>query len=182
VTLTMPRWIAVAIALLLGVWLLAPAAVPLYDSFQPDEPYRYVTAPAGWKQNSAPTVAQATVGFRDGVNTAQFCNSAEFGPQVSMYIPAGSLGVPAGTTKVDISATPLAPTAPLPADGTVVSNVYRVAATVPGGGAVTFIGKDLSQAPTLQMRAPSGKQREDSSIDSAQHYAGNKGRMSQSDT
>ena len=53
--------------------------------------------------------------------------------------------------------TPLAPSAPLPTDGTIVSNVYRVAATTDKGPA-QIVGKTVNQIPTLQMRAPSAKQ------------------------
>lgn len=158
-TVSIPRWIAVAIAALLCVWIVAPASVPLYDSFQPDEHYRFLPPHPGWSQNGPPTTANAVVGVdKNGINTAQFCNSSESGPQISLYIPAGSLGLPPGTTKVDFTATPMAPAAPLPTDGTIVSDVYRLAATVAGGGTVTFVGKSPSTMPTLQMRAPTSKQ------------------------
>lgn len=154
----MIRRIAAAIAILLGAWLIWPAVVPLYDGpGNPDEPYRYVDAPAGSKQSGPPTTATAAVAVRNGVNTAAIVNSAEQGPQVSVYVPPGSLQAPPGATSITVTATPSAPKPPLPSDGTLVGDVYTIAATAPGGP-VTTIGKGESQTPTLQMRAPTAKQ------------------------
>jgi hypothetical protein len=36
------RWALTAIAALTLVWLLLPSAVPIYDGFGTDEPYRHV--------------------------------------------------------------------------------------------------------------------------------------------
>jgi hypothetical protein len=152
------RRVLAAVAVLLVAWLVAPAAVPIYDGGpQADEPYRYVDVPNGWSQKGAPTTAKFPVPVRNGLSTAGFANSAEFGPQVSVYVPAGSLQAPAGATTITVTATPSAPTPPLPTDGKVVTNVYTIAATAPGGD-VTFVGKGPSQTVTLQMRAPSARQ------------------------
>jgi hypothetical protein len=132
--------------------------VPLYDGAQfPDEPYRYVAPPPGAKATAAPTVAKAPVLVKNGVNGAQFVNSGEQGPQISLYVPATSLKAPAGATTITVTATPMAPSAPLPSDGTIVTNVYRVTASNPQGP-VTVVGNQDSTTPALQMRAPSAKQ------------------------
>lgn len=148
-----------AVALLLGAWLISPTVMPLYDGpGAPDQPYRYVTPPPGdTTKTPAPTAASASIVVRNGVNTAAFANSGESGPQVSVYIPAGSLQAPPGATSIQLSATPSAPKAPLPTDGTIVSNVYTITATASGGD-VEIIGKGDNQTPTLQMRAPSSQQ------------------------
>lgn len=152
------RWLLASFAALLVAWLLAPAVVPIYDGVSfPDEPYRYVQSPDG-KPTKPPTTAKATVQVNaQGLSAAAYSNSAEQGPQIVLYVPAGSLKAPAGATSIQVSETPLAPSAPLPADGTIVTNVYRVAASTTAGP-VQIVGKSENQLPTLQMRAPSAKQ------------------------
>lgn len=155
VTVRLVRWVVVAVAALAAVWLVAPAAVPIYDGPGfPDEAYRWVQAPAGAKQTPAPTAAKAsiTVGA-DGLSAAGYSNSSERGPQVVLYVPKGSLKAPAGAKTIQVSETPAAPSPPLPTDGTIVSNVYRITATAPQGE-VTMVGRSENQIPTLQMRAP----------------------------
>jgi hypothetical protein len=142
---------------LLAAWVLAPAAVPVYDGLSnPDEPYRFVDPPATAKTTKTPTTARRTIQVQNGTNVTQFANSSEVAPQVSVYLPAGSIDAPDGVTSFVLTATPKAPTAPLPEDGVLVGNVYELAATA-GGRAldVTATGND---APTIQMRAPQGKQ------------------------
>jgi hypothetical protein len=152
------RWAALGIAALAASWAIAPAVVPVYDGAQfPDEPYRWVSAPAGAKPTKPPTVAKAVIPMRNGFSTAGFANSAEQGPQISLYIPATGLQAPPGTSVITVTATPLAPSQPLPTNGTIITNVYRIAATATRG-AVTTVGKTDNTTPTLQMRAPTSKQ------------------------
>lgn len=155
----LPRRVAAAVALLLGAWLVSPAAVPLYDSgFGADEPYRYVVPPPGdTQQTPPPTDARAVVRVTGGRPGQVFANSQERGPQVSVYIPAGSMQAPPGASSIEVSAIPSAPKAPLPTDGTIVSNVYTITATA-SGGPVAIVGKGDSQTPTLWLRAPSPRQ------------------------
>jgi hypothetical protein len=152
------RWLLASLAALLLAWLVAPAVVPIYDGISnPDEPYRYVQAPDG-KTTKAPTVAKAPVSVNStGLSGAAYSNSSENGPQIVLYIPAGSLQAPSGVTTIQVTETPLAPSAPLPTDGTIVTNVYRVAATT-SNGPPRIVGKTINQMPTLQMRAPSAQQ------------------------
>lgn len=151
------RWLLAALAALLIVWCLAPAGLPVYDGIgQPDEPYRFVDPPATAKTIKKPTTAKRVVAVRDGANVGQFANSAEQAPQVSLYVAPGALDVPAGVTSVTVTATPMAPSAPLPTDGTIVSNVYRITA-VADGQEVPIIGHGTGAA-ALSMRAPTAKQ------------------------
>lgn len=157
--MTLSRRFAVAVALLTGAWLVSPAVVPIYDGpGQPDQPYRYVVRPPGdTKQTPDPTSATATMPIRNGVNTAGLAYSGESGPQVRVYVPPGALQAPPGATSVQLTATPSAPQAPLPSDGTIVGNVYTIAVSAPGGP-VTIIGSNDDQTPTIQMRAPTANQ------------------------
>ena len=155
------RWVAVSLLALLGAWFAAPAVVPFYDGIgqSTDEPYRYVQRPAnapGPASSKAPTTATATLTVQNGVTAAGYSNSAEQGPQVSLYVPAGALRVPTTATTVIVTAQPLAPSPPLPTDGTIVTNVYRITALADGKDA-QLVGTG-NHAPTIQLRAPSGKQ------------------------
>jgi hypothetical protein len=152
------RRLLASVGVLLVAWLVAPAVVPIYDGAGfPDEPYRYVQSPDG-KPTKPPTAAHANVAVNaQGLSNAGYSNSAEQGPQVVLYIPAGSLQAPPGAHTIAISETPLAPSPPLPTDGTIVTNVYRLAATTPQGP-VQMVGKSENQTPTLQMRSSSSKQ------------------------
>jgi hypothetical protein len=153
------RRVLLAVAALVVAWLAVPAAVPIYDGPGfPDQPYRYVHPPAGAKSTPPPTSAHATLKVTGtGLNQTGYSNSAEIGPQVVYYVPPGAFKAPAGATTVEVSETPLAPTAPLPADGTVVGNVYRISATT-ANGPVTVVGHGVNQLPTINMRAPTAKQ------------------------
>lgn len=138
-------------------WVLAPAVTPIYDGVgQPDEPYRWVKPPAGAKTTKAPTSVEKLVAVNGGFSAAQFANTAEVGPQVSLYLPPKALQVPTGATSITVDVKPLAPTAPLPKDGTILTNVYHMTATA-GGQSVAVIGTGPSE-PSLQMRAPTAKQ------------------------
>ena len=149
------RWAAMSIAALAAAWVAAPATVPLYDGPGfPDEPYRYVSPPAGYRSTPAPTDAKQTLQVRGGLSTAAFVNSGERGPQISVYVPPTGLKPPAGASTITVTATPLAPSSPLPSDGHIVSNVYKFSADA-AGGAVTIVGSTDTSTPVIQMRSPS---------------------------
>ena len=151
------RWLLIAAVAIALAWVVAPAVTPIYDGVgQPDEPYRWVKPPANAKTTKAPTTANAIVAVRGGLSTAQFANTAEVAPQISLYLPPKALQVPTGATSIAVEVKPLAPVAPLPKDGTIVTNVYHLTATA-GGQSVSVIGTGASE-PSLQMRAPTGRQ------------------------
>jgi hypothetical protein len=161
VSLSIPaRWVAASLLALLGAWLVAPAAVPIYDGIgQADEPYRYVQRPANAPvppTDKAPTEAKATLTVSNGLSAAGYSNSDERGPQISLYVPAGALKVASGATSIVVTAQPLAPKPPLPTDGTIVTNVYHLSALADGQEA-ELVGTG-NHAATIQMRAPTGKQ------------------------
>ena len=157
VAVTGRRWLMGGLAAVLATAALAPAAVPIYDGIgNPDEPYRYVKPPASAQTTKAPTSASIVVPVHGSTSVAEYANTGESGPQLSLYLPLGAIQVPAGVSSVTVTATPTAPSSPLPTDGTIVTNVYRITATA-NGKDVSVVGSGKRQ-PTLQMRAPSGQQ------------------------
>ena len=151
------RWVSVAVAALAAAWVAAPATVPLYDGPGfPDEPYRYVSPPAGYRSTPAPTDAKQVLQVRGGLSTAGFVNSAERGPQISVYVPPTGLKPPAGAATITVTATPMAPSSPLPSDGHIVSNVYKFAGSA-SQGPVTIVGTTDTSTPVIQMRSPSSQ-------------------------
>jgi hypothetical protein len=153
------RWGLIAAVALISAWLIAPAAVPIYDGLgNPDEPYRWVNPPAGTKHTSPPTTATATLPAKGGRNLdAGYANSGENGPQISVYFPVLALAAPTTAASIQVTATPLAPTPPEPTDGTIITNVYRITATTSTGPA-SFPGSYGHDQPALQMRAPTARQ------------------------
>ena len=89
------RWAAASVLVALG-WFVTPQPVPVYDGVgAPDEPYRYVSAPAGVKSTPAPTSAAASTPVSAGASTNGLSlTSAETGPQVALFLPAAALGAP----------------------------------------------------------------------------------------
>lgn len=152
------RWalLLVAAAGLMLAWLVAPAAPPLYDGVGlPDEPYRFVTRPPG---NTALTKPPSKVAVRmpvvdgttDGFNGA----SAEQGPQVSVFVPTGTIAAPKDASTILLRADPRAPDGP--ADGgRVDGNVYRLSAVADVGIPALATARDRIQ---IILRATSGRQ------------------------
>jgi hypothetical protein len=132
-----------ALILAWAVFLPRPAA--LYDGLGfPDEPYRFVHPPAGYRHTLPPSTARGQVA--DSGRSLSLM-TAEQGPQVSLRLAAGSLGVANATAVVSIDPVG-APIAAVPA-GYIVSNVYRISASAP------LVGRTDS---TIQMRAPTAGQ------------------------
>ena len=153
------KWPVVAAVALVTAWLLAPAAVPLYDGIgNPDEPYRWVKPPAGAKATKPPTPALEQMAASGGRTLNQaVASSAEIGPQIQLYLPALSVSTPTAATSVSVTATPIAPQPPLPDDGAIVTNVYRVRLTS-DAGAATIRAVTRTATPVIQMRAPTARQ------------------------
>ena len=151
------RWSAIAAGWLALAAALGPASVPIYDGIgNPDEPYRYVNPPAGYRPTKPPATASATLRVAKGRTASAQINTSEYGPQLALFVPAGALAPPEGATSVTVTARPVTAPHPLPSDGTIVGNVYRVTATA-SGGTVDLIGFG-EQAPVLDMRAPTARQ------------------------
>jgi hypothetical protein len=121
---------------LAGGWLASSATVPLYDGVGfPDQPYRYVSPPAGAKHGPAAKPAQGTapvVGAKNGEELS--VQSDEQGPQILLDLQPNSVTAPASAKTVILTATPQAPSAQ-PADGQIDGNVYRIAVTSDAGPA-----------------------------------------------
>jgi hypothetical protein len=147
------RWAVGALLVSLG-WLASPSAVPVYDGLgQPDEPYRYVTAPKGATKTVPPEGVTATSPVKDGRNTNGLSvQTAEQGPQVSVFLPQFSLASDGSLITVRI--TPEAPVGG-PAGMEVDGNVYRVELTDPAGP-VTLT--ERAAVATLYLRATSQEQ------------------------
>ncbi|MDP9101113.1 MAG: hypothetical protein M3N21_03075 [Actinomycetota bacterium] len=142
-------WRRLVAVLALG-WVLTPHAVPIYDGLgSPDEPYRLLSATLG--ATAAPTEATGTLRTVGGVNPGGvIVNSAEMGPQVSVYAPARAFGVPPPGADIAVSAKPV----PLvsPPSGRPDSDVYEVM-FVSTAGPVTL--RQGAQPPTITLRAAS---------------------------
>jgi hypothetical protein len=134
----------VALVALPLAWLVSPGAVPLYDGIStPDEPYRYVVAPAGAHGTPKPLSAKGTVDVAEGSNAATiYVSTGEFAPQVAIVLPGRLVAVSGSAGTVTVSVAPLAPDRQ-PSKGTIDGNVYRVTASAgatwapPPGDAVT---------------------------------------------
>lgn len=145
---------AVALALAAAV---GPSTVPIYDGIgNPDEPYRYVNPPPGYRDTKPPTTATGTLKVSQGQSASAQINTAEVGPQLALFVPPGALASSTAATTVMVTAAPVAAPHDLPDDGTIVGNVYRITATA-SGGSVDLIGFGES-APVLDMRAPTARQ------------------------
>lgn len=148
------RWGAVAVLIAVGA-LLSPNAVPLYDGVGfPDEPYRFVPT----RSSGTPAATSATVSLRvsDRVNSGGLlANSAELGPQVSVYAPPKAFQVPAeSAAPIRLTAQPVPLTPPAP-PGEIDSNVYSVAFSSPAGE-VTL--RSDAQRPGITLRAVSSRE------------------------
>jgi hypothetical protein len=167
VAVNRPGRLIIAALLVLGVgWSIAPhSALPLYDGIGfPDEPYRFVQRPAGAQETKAPTTAHGTASVSGGSNAPLVAASAESAPQISLYIPKGKLTVPAGTSEISLTGTPVKPL-PTGKGQYLWSDVYTVSAS-PGS---TVFKTGGSQA-TITLRAASA-QRPQPSI---AYYDGNR--------
>jgi hypothetical protein len=145
------RWGVLALLICLG-WLVSVQPVPLYDGIGfPDEPYRFLPARAGSAAAGPATVAKVTLKVAGGVNTGGLiANSAETGPQVSVYAPPRAFAT-TGNNPIELTATPVVPDPPLP-KGTLDSNVYDLEFTS-AGGQVKLV--PAAQTPTITLRAVS---------------------------
>ena len=142
------RWAAGALLVTLG-WLASPHAVPVYDGIgQPDEPYRYVSAPAGAATTAAPTSGAGQTPLSAGRSTNGLSvQTAEQGPQFSLFLPPGALAAAGSAVRVTVD--PKAPT-DQPRPATVDGNVYVVTLADPAGP-VTLT--DKAAIATLYLRS-----------------------------
>jgi hypothetical protein len=129
-----------------------PHVPPIYDGIGfPDEPYRFVDPPAGYRETQAATPAEQSVPAASGHTTrAVTVNSSESGPQVSLLLEAGAVRTPAEVSSVMVRAEPVHLTGDKP-PGYVWGNVYRVGFTTADGAAQQASGAEAK----IQLRSPS---------------------------
>lgn len=134
-------WLALLLAVLaLGATVTArpPDSPPLYNGIGfPDEPYRWVTPPAGASTTPQPaTPASARALVTDGRSAATRAFSSEQGPQVAFAVADGALAAPDGASEVTVTVTPEAAPGPALPGTTIVSNLHRFSLTTPDGAEV----------------------------------------------
>jgi hypothetical protein len=135
-------------------WLASPQAVPVYDGVgAPDEPYRFVSRPASATATAAPTSALGQSPVRAGRSTNGLSiQTAEVGPQFSLYLPPKALAAAGGP--VQVRAVPQAPAAQ-PTAARLDGNVYVVTLTGPAGPVALT---DQAALATLYLRATTTRQ------------------------
>jgi len=151
-------------ALLLTVAWRPPQAPPLYDGLGfPDEPYRWVSPPAGAPATSTATVLRTELAL--SATDPAVGTTAEQGPQLAVQLRPTDIVAPAGATKVTVVGTPQAAPA-VPPDGTLVSNLYRWTVTAdrpgpvtvaPGSKAVVNLRSDAATTQPVVLEAWDGK-------------------------
>lgn len=143
----------VAVLAVLLAQAVAGRAVPLYDGVGfPDEPYRWVTPPAGSKPTPKVTEARTTVTVgADGVVPNLIASSAEQGPQIQFAIEEGSLTLGGKAAKVTATATAeaLGP-GESPTGGLPVSNLYRLTISSDTGAPLTVAGSGARVVVTMR--------------------------------
>ena len=149
------RLSALAVTLLALAWAITPSGPtpPLYDGLGfPDQPYRYVDAPAGYQHTPAPGPAAQDVPIRTGGSSTYDAVSAELGPQAEVFLNQESVRPPAGATVAHVRAAPVAASSQ-PSDGEVWGNVYRLSVATDTGPATVAPGGRLD---SIRLRAPTG--------------------------
>ena len=147
-----------ATAALATAWIAVPHAVPLYDGLGvPDEPYRYVSPPAGYQKTPAPSSSTTTLPAANGLSTGDglYASTKEQSPQFSVFIAAGSIATPPTAKTATITITQQAPTDKTPG-GPVDGNVYQV--TLLADGAPTAkLATSAQDSLVALIRATSAK-------------------------
>ena len=106
---------------------------PLYDGVVNVEPYRFLQ-PLGTEAGGALT-ATRTIAVQGSLSPALAVGTPEQPPQAQLIAGSGALAMPAGTTSLTVTITPVAPAA-APLTGAVAGNVYRVSVVNQAGVAV----------------------------------------------
>src|SRR5881392_2355407 len=141
--------LAIGLALLAATHLAGSVVtMPLYDGVVIEDPYRYLSPPAGLPGD--PTSASLSNPLDAGASPQLFAATLENPPQAQLIADRGAFVVPAGTTKVNAAVTPVPPTA-VPDQGQLQGNVYRLSVTDQSGPALRVrAGSTL----TVVMRSP----------------------------
>lgn len=137
------------VVLLVAAARLAPVwRAPLFDGVVIEDPYRYLEPPPGKPGN--PTSVSDTLALDQGQSPQLYSGTLETPPQAQMISDRDAFQLPAGTTSIKASITPIKPPAP-PTSGRISGNVYRFSV-------VNQAGTDLQLLPgttlTVVLRAP----------------------------
>lgn len=135
--------------LALGVQVLAPVGIPLYDGVVVQEPYRYLHPAAG--QPGEPASFSKTLPVVGGVSPEIVAATTESPPQAQLIAQLGAFEVPTGTASVKASVTPIEPPA-APPEGRIAGNVYRFSVTDEAGNPLA--PKACEGCRSLVLRAP----------------------------
>lgn len=139
----------IAAAAVLVVQLLAPLpGPPLYDGVIPVDAYRWLSPPPG--QHGGATGTSVVLPVSGSSSPLITLATAEVPPQASLFAQPGALTMPAGTTSLTVSITPVPPDAP-PSDGHIAGNVYRITVATQAGEPVTA---PASAEVTVVLRHP----------------------------
>ncbi len=153
-TRTRAGWLLVlgASALALGLQVLAPVGVPLYDGVVIQEPYRFLE-PIG-DQTGDPGSFSNTLPVDDRGSPVIVAPTTEQPPQAQLIAQRDAFLVPDGVTSITVSITPVGPAAPPPAGSTIAGNVYRFSVTDDSG--TLLAPKPCDGCRSLVLRAPDG--------------------------
>ena len=102
----------------------------LYDGVVVEDPYRYVAPAPG--QAGTPGTGEAVNQVVGSSSPSIAVLTSESPPQAQLIAPIGAFALPAGTTSLTATLTPLAPTSAQTQAGT-VGNVYRMTITDQNG-------------------------------------------------
>ena len=136
---------AIGLGLAAAVQVAGPlTGPPLYDGVVVFEPYVYLqpsgSEPGGarWATNNGPVVG--------GVSPVVALGTPEHPPQAQLIAGGGALAMPAGTTALVVTITPVPPSV-VPASGVVYGNVYRISIVNQTGAPITGLaGKQVTVA------------------------------------
>lgn len=137
-----------ALAIVVAQRVTPVLAPPLYDGVNVLEPYRWLVPAAG--AAGGPKSASGTAKVTGGASPLIALATAEQPPQAQIFATPGALVLPAGTTSISMSITPILPRI-LPADGHIAGNVYRISVANQGGIPLTA---PASAKVTVVLRGP----------------------------
>jgi hypothetical protein len=144
---------ACGLVVIVAAQRLAPiAGPPLYDGVIVEDPYRWLSPPAGYPGGAQGASASGDVQGTQSPNMS--AGTAEQPPQAQVFAGQGYLVMPAGTATIKVSIEPVQPAAQ-PGDGVIAGNVYRFSLTSQNGGAISG---DPTGGVTIVLRGPANLQ------------------------
>ena len=138
--------------LALGIQLVVPVRVPLYDGVVVQEPYRYLHPAAG--QAGEPAAFSETFVLDGGRSPTLVAATTESPPQAQLIARPDAFAVTATTTYLMVEVRPIDAPAPPPPPGVIAGNAYQVSVTDEAGTALAI--KPCTGCISLVFRAPEG--------------------------